>query len=215
MEKTFNVNQRNKILKMNHKKTPTNSLDFIPISIKQNSDSHYFTSITESKNKNLKDKNLDNLLHSNTKLKLSKIRNIGRNIIRSVTPNQSKKNLIDNNINSNQSYLKLSLLPDIYKNNITDSSYKENNYLNKQLHIINVYAPTNSHWEQGCGAFLAAAAFMLRQARRASGTEKASAPGNVAFGPPAKSLMASAEQTTGLTQLLLTSIYSIRQKLLE
>ena len=136
MEKTFNVNQRNKILKMNHKKTPTNSLDFIPISIKQNSDSHYFTSITESKNKNLKDKKLDNLLHSNTKLKLSKIRNIGRNIIRSVTPNQSKKNLIDNNINSNQSYLKLSLLPDIYKNNITDSSYKENNDLNKQLQII-------------------------------------------------------------------------------
>ncbi len=136
MERTFNIKQRNKILKITNKKTPTNSLYFTPISLKQNSDSHYFTSIKTSKNNNLNDKTIDNLLNSNTKQKLSKIRNVGRNIIKSVTPNQSLKNLIDNNIYSNLSYLKLSPLPDICKNNITDSSYKENNDLSKQLQII-------------------------------------------------------------------------------
>ena len=136
MERTFNIKQRNKILKITNKKTPTNSLYFTPISLKQNSESHYFTSIKTSKNNNLNDKNIDNLLNSNTKQKLSKIRNVGRNIIKSVTPNQSLKNLIDNNIYSNLSYLKLSPLPDICKNNITDSSYKENNDLSKQLQII-------------------------------------------------------------------------------
>ena len=136
MERTFNIKQRNKILKITNKKTPTNSLYFTPISLKQNSESHYFTSIKTSKNNNLNDKTIDNLLNSNTKQKLSKIRNVGRNIIKSVTPNQSLKNLIDNNIYSNLSYLKLSPLPDICKNNITDSSYKENNDLSKQLQII-------------------------------------------------------------------------------
>ena len=136
MEKIFNIKQRNKILKITHKKTPTNSLGFTPISLKQNSESHYFTSIKTSKNNNLNDENFDNLLNSNSKLKLSKIRNIGRNVIRSVTPNQSQKYLIENKNYSNQSYLKLSPLPDICKNNITDYSYKENSDLPKQLQII-------------------------------------------------------------------------------
>ena len=144
MERTQFHNQKMKVtLKSIKKQIPSNSMSFTPIYLKQNSNTepHYLTPLNPEQKVKTNGKAFDNLLYSYSKKKLNRIRNVGKNVIRSITPNQSNININDNynNIN-NQNYLKeISPLPEINLNqNKSYFSQKENydNDMPKQLQIV-------------------------------------------------------------------------------
>ena len=144
MERTQFHNQKMKVtLKSIKKQIPSNSMSFTPIYLKQNSNTepHYLTPLNPEQKVKTNGKAFDNLIYSYSKKKLNRIRNVGKNVIRSITPNQSNININDNynNIN-NQNYLKeISPLPEINLNqNKSYFSQKENydNDMPKQLQIV-------------------------------------------------------------------------------
>ena len=136
MERTQFHNQKMKVtLKSIKKQIPSNSMSFTPIYLKQNSNTepHYLTPLNPEQKVKTNGKAFDNLIYSYSKKKLNRIRNVGKNVIRSITPNQS-------NININDNYLKeISPLPEINLNqNKSYFSQKENydNDMPKQLQIV-------------------------------------------------------------------------------
>ena len=144
MERTQFHNQKMKVtIKSIKKQIPSNSMSFTPIYLKQNSNTepHYLTPLNPEQKVKTNGKAFDNLIYSYSKKKLNRIRNVGKNVIRSITPNQSNININDNynNIN-NQNYLKeISPLPEINLNqNKSYFSQKENydNDMPKQLQIV-------------------------------------------------------------------------------
>ncbi len=143
MERTQFQNQKTKITyKTNKKQIPSNSMSFTPIYLKQNSNTepHYLTPLNPEQKVKTNGKALDNLIYSYSKKKFNRIRNVGKNVIRSITPNQSNINIIDNYNNFNPNYAKdISPLPEINLNqNKSFFSQKENydNDMPKQLQIV-------------------------------------------------------------------------------
>ena len=144
MDKTQFQNQKTKITqKTNKKQIPSNSMSFTPIYLKQNlnTEPHYLTPLNPEQKVKTNGKALDNLIYSYSKKKFNRIRNVGKNVIRSITPNQSNINIIDNNNNYfSPNYIKeISPLPEINLNqNKSFFSQKENydNDMPKQLQIV-------------------------------------------------------------------------------
>ena len=143
MERTLLLKKQNKIVPKTNKKTPSNSMGFTPIHLKQNTGPHYLTSLNPEQKVKTNENALNNLIYSQSKKRMNNIRNTGKNIIRSITPNQSNKNLIDNNnnnYNNPQTYLReISPLPDIYLNQYKSYLSQKENYekeMPKQLQIV-------------------------------------------------------------------------------